>query len=221
MYSIGILIKSTIQNKGIKKVDVVKGLGYRNITKGLRRLNDCIQGEGKCSKKFLREVAGVLGIKEQVLDEAIEKTEDECRLEREEAARRREIYARKNFKPYIYIKTSETRPKSIGIVAFAGAAVYKCVGLPEEISSWPIERQIREVSKTVKRNYRERNGHSGQFGKITGYIYYRTYDEGIEFSIEGEVVGDSLGKPVEDTEITLQVGNKTIVGGLLGVFKRS
>ena len=116
-------------------------------------------------------VVGVLEIKDQVLDEAIEKTEDECRLEREEAARRREIYARKNFKPYIYIKTSETRPKSIGIVAFAGPAVYKCVGLPEEISSWPIERQIREVSKTVKRNYGERNGHSGQFGEITGYIY--------------------------------------------------
>ena len=218
MYSIGKLIRSSIRDKDIKKVEVVKALGYRNIDKGLRRLNDCIQGQGKCSKAFVRRLAGVLEINNQAMDEAIKKTEDECRLEREAAARRREIYARKNFKPYIYVKTSEKRPNSIAIVAFTGAAVYKCIDLPVEISSRSIERQIREVSKTIKQHYSKRNGHSGQFGKITGYIFYKTYDEGIEFSIEGEVIGDSLGRPVEDGETALQIGNKIITGGL---FKRS
>lgn len=217
MYSIGKLIRSSIKEKGIKKVEVVKALGYRNIDKGLRRLNDCIQGQGKCSKAFLRKLAGALEINNQAMDEAIKKTEDECRLEREAMARRREIYARKNFKPYIYVKTSEKRPNSIAIVAFTGTAVFKCIDLPEEISSWPIERQIGAASKTIKQHYCEMNGHSGQFGKITGYIFYKTYDEGIEFSIEGEVIGDCLGRPVEDGEPALQIGNKIIAGGL---FKR-
>jgi len=54
------------------------------------------------------------------------------------------------------------------------------------------------------------------FGQTTGYIYRKTYDDGIEFSVTGEVIGRST-ENIYEPKATLTVGGKTIEGGILGL----
>lgn len=217
MYPIGELMRDTITSKGIKRVDVVKAVGYINTNKGLRYLDRCIHGEGNCSKKFVIEVLKFLEVDQHTIDEAIRKTKEKLEAEKEEAERRREEYERKNFRPYIYIKSSESRPEGLAIVAFVGVGAFKHISCPEKISGWAIEEQISKVREIITRHYRDEDGKCSQFGDITGYIYRKTYDDNIEFSIDGEVLGVSMGKFDEGPEPFLQIGNKVITGGLLNL----
>ena len=214
MYPIGELIRNIITSKGVKRIDVVKAGGYMNTNKGLKHLDRCIHGEGNCSEKFVIKVLKFLEVDQHTIDKAIRKTKEKLESEKKEEERRREEYERKNFRPYIYIKSSESRPEGLAIVAFAGVGAYKHISCPEKIQGWPIEEQISKVREIIARHYRDKNGKCHHFGNITGYIYRKTYDDNIELSIDGEVIGISMGKFNEGPEPTLQIGGKVIVGGL-------
>jgi len=219
MYSIGNLIRNTIFEKGVKRVDIVKALGYANLNKGLRYLNNCIQGEGKCSKEFVTKVLEYLKVEQYIIDEAIQKTKDKLKAEEDERKHEREGYEIANFVPHIYIKSESTRPNSISIVAFVGVQHFKCIECPKGIQNIPIRRQLNKVSEIIIDHYNENNGNS-MFGKITGFVYYNTYDNGIEFSIDGKPVDFDVKKIENISETTLKIGNKTVTNGLLNIISQ-
>ena len=101
-----------MKETNINKSELVKAIGYQNINKGMRKLDACITGE-KIHKKFLVNLARVLEIDDQTLNEAIKKTLEEIKHKQEKQERL-------HFKPHIYIKHSESTPRSITTVCFAG-----------------------------------------------------------------------------------------------------
>jgi hypothetical protein len=207
-YPIGRLIVAAMKENSIKKSVLVKAIGYQNINKGMRKLDACMAGE-RIHKKLLFNVGRVLEIDDQTLNEAIKKTSEEIK-------RKQEKYERLHFKPHIYIKHSESRPSSITIVCFAGINYFKHIELPSNIHMLSDEKQIEIVSKIINKHYKSEEGKIQMFGHITGYIYRKTYDDSIEFTVTGEVLGRSTEKFYEH-KATLTVGNKTIEGGILGL----
>jgi len=209
-YPIGRLIIAAMKENNLKKSDLVKAIGYQNINKGMRKLDACITGEGIYkNKKLLFNVGRVLEIDDQTLNEAIKKTLEEIK-------RKKEKQERLHFKPHIYIKHSESRPSSITIVCFAGINYFKHIELPSNIHMLSDEKQIETVSKIINKHYQSQGDKIQMFGHIIGYIYRKTYDDGIEFSVTGEVIGRSTEK-IHEGKATLTVGGKTIEGGILGL----
>ena len=209
-YPIGKLIVAAMKENDIKKSELVKAIGYQNINKGMRKLDACITGE-EIHKKFLVNLARVLEIDDQTLNEAIKKTSGEIK-------RKQEKQERLHFKPHIYIKHSESTPRSITTVCFIGVNFFKYIGLPPETHLLPDEKQIEIVSKIINKHYQSEEGKNLMFGHITGYIYRKTYDDSIEFTVTGEVLGRFTEKFYEP-KATLTVGNKTIEGGILSLIR--
>jgi len=209
-YPIGRLIVAAMKETNINKSELVKAIGYQNINKGMRKLDACITGEGIYkNKKFLVNLARVLEIDDQTLNEAIKKTLEEIKHKQEKQERL-------HFKPHIYIKHSESRPHSITTVCFIGVNYFKHIELPPNIHMLSDEKQIETVTKIINKHYQIEEGKNGMFGQTTGYIYRKTYDDGIEFSVTGEVIGRSTEK-IHEGKATLTVGGKTIEGGILGL----
>ena len=102
-YPIGRLIVAAMKESNIKKSELVKAIGYLNINKGMRKLDACTTGEG-IHKNFLVNLARVLDIDDQALNEAIKKTSGEIK-------RKQEKQERLHFKPHLYIKHSESTPR--------------------------------------------------------------------------------------------------------------
>jgi len=209
-YPIGRLIVAAMKETNINKSELVKAIGYQNINKGIRRLDACITGEEIYkNKKLLFNVGRVLEIDDQTLNEAIKKTSGEIK-------RKKEKQERLHFKPHIYIKHSESTPRSITTVCFIGVNFFKYISLPPETHLLPDEKQIEIVRKIINKHYQIEEGKNGMFGQTTGYIYRKTYDDGIEFSVTGEVIGRST-ENIYEPKATLTVGGKTIEGGILGL----
>ena len=207
-YPIERLIVAAMKENNIKKSELVKAIGYQNINKGIRKLDSCITGE-EIHKIFLADLARVLEIDDQTLNEAIKKTSEEIK-------RKQEKQERLHFKPHIYIKHSESTPRSITTVCFIGVNLFKYISLPPETHLLPGEKQIEIVSKIINKHYQSEEGKIQMFGHITGYIYRKTFDDSIEFSVTGEVLGRSKEK-IYEPKATLTIGNKTIEGGILGL----
>ena len=207
-YPIGRLIVAAMKENNIKKSELVKAIGYLNINKGIRKLDACITGE-EIHKKLLFNVGRVLEIDDQTLNEAIKKTLEEIKHKQEKQERL-------HFKPHIYIKHSESTPRSITTVCFIGVSYFKHIELPSNIHILSEEKQIEIVSKIINKHYQIEEGKIQMFGHITGYIYRKTYDDSIEFTVTGEVLGRSTEK-IYEPKATLTVGGKTIEGGILGL----
>ena len=198
-----------MKETNIKKSELVKAIGYLNINKGIRKLDDCITGEGIYkNKKLLFNVGRVLEIDDQTLNEAIKKTLEEIKHKQEKQERL-------HFKPHIYIKHSESTPRSITTVCFIGVSYFKHIELPPNIHMLSDEKQIETVTKIINEHYQIEEDKNLMFGQTTGYIYRKTYDDSIEFSVTGEVIGRSTEK-IYEPKATLTIGNKTIEGGILG-----
>ena len=199
-----------MKETNINKSELVKAIGYQNINKGIRKLDACITGEGIYkNKKLLFNVGRVLEIDDQTLNEAIKKTLEEIKHKQEKQERL-------HFKPHIYIKHSESTPRSITTVCFIGVNYFKHIGLPPETHLLPSEKQVETVSKIINKHYQSEEGKNLMFGHITGYIYRKTYDDSIEFTVTGEVLGHSTEK-IYEPKATLTVGGKTIEDGILGL----
>jgi len=202
-YPIGKLIIEAMENANIKRAELIKEIGYMNINKGLRHLDACLRGK-KLSGKFLINLARVLKIDNQTLNEAVKNTLEEIRYKQEKRERL-------HFKPHIYIKHSESRPRSITTICFVGLSFFKHIELPSNIHTVSDEEQIKIV-QTAIRQHEDR----GMFGEVTGHLYRKTYDYSIEFSVAGEMIGHSTEK-INEPKATLTIGNKTIEGGILGL----
>ena len=186
MYAIGKLIYQTIDRDKQKKQEVVEKLGYKNISKGLRRLDDLIKS-GSCHKEIHDRLPFALGVDAVLVKDAFEETKKQLQAEREECER-------KHFYPHIWIVHEQTRPNSITIVGLTGIHNWKEIKLPKNINQkeWSVQEEI--VRKNIKESKPKLIYHGSMFGKVTEYIYRQTYEDSILFSAEGEVINMKYGK---------------------------
>jgi len=208
MNPIHALIYSVMKGKGVARLTLVKSLGYRNVNRGLRRIDDLLlSGTGR--KALLAKIAEVLGIDQEQIDKALDETRELLRKEREYSER-------KKFRPYIYVQHASQRPCSITIVAFVGVDQFKFILVPWEITALPLQQQVESVSTLVREHYQGKGTRCTMFGEITGYIYRYSFDEGISFSVHGELLNADLKRKGSEwsPQATLTIGGKRVTGSL-------
>jgi hypothetical protein len=219
MYAIGELIVSAIKKSGMSRREVVEALGYQNINRGLRRLDRLIQ-ENSCNNRFLTHLIDVLKIPPNEMKQAITKTNEKVHRERKETRIKREQYLREHFRPYLYVKSEERRPRQISIVAFVGIAPFKHVPLPGIEHAKDQKEELQIVRAAIRNHYEEHQGRCPMFGRTTGYIYRRTFDQSIEMTIDGYVV-ELIPGPVPEPKVFMSVGGQKIEGGMLHFMDQS
>lgn len=208
----GRYVQRKIEESGIKKVEVIRLCGWKNINKGLRRLDALIRDSVR-DFELLKKLVAVLKLDKKELNQQIMLTN--TIREMEDAKREKE--RRANWRPFLYALTEREMPTSIAMSSICGGEREKYAKVPEEVTSMPFETHISEAGKLIKDHYARKSGKTYFFSAIVGYLYQYTCDYAIEFSIEGEVVGGKSGV-FNPPRSELRIGNKSLVGGLLPFF---
>ena len=215
MYPISKIILQAIDGRKENKLRIVKKLGFKNLNKGVRRLEHIIH-TGQCSKSMRDMLPFALGLDHVAIQQALKVTLTQRREEEENSRRRRDEYERRCFRPHIWIKHELENPPlgSICIVGFVGIEHWKVIQLPEYVGRKPLSEQFRAVRGKIREHQRREDVDESMFGGVMGYLYRKTYDNSFLFSIDGslaEIYSSKLNYP----DLNIRVGKGKVRGGLL------
>ena len=182
-----------------KKRRFAQSLGYKNLNNAFELIYCCLRS-GAEQQNILRNIQKIFKIDEWNYDEAWHTTKILVRqqtriaqLEEDLEQQKKEILARKNFRPYIYVKTSESRPTcSITIYAFVNLGKFRYVFLPYQILQNSDEYQKMKVGEIIRKHFLESDGKCPGMGSITDYFYRNSYDSFLGFDTEGYCVTAQL-----------------------------
>jgi hypothetical protein len=180
---------------------LVRRCGYKNITKGLRRLDQVYVGEFEKAGALLARLPDALDLPPETVKEAITATTRQIAAEAD-------ALFRASFKPAAYLLGSSNRPSQIWMFGLTGGAE-TWLKIPLDPSQPPItyaEQALAVVRKTPVVQF---------FGPTTGFIVNYTPDHAVRFDAEGRPV-ETLARAYRPGEVTLYLGNREIPPGTLG-----
>ena len=94
--------------------------GYKNIAKGLRRLDELLAGELNKTRDLIRALPAALDVPTEVVKQAIEETRRQIAEAQEAARQAREAAWRAAFRPHAIILTERTVPQPIFVASIIG-----------------------------------------------------------------------------------------------------
>ena len=183
------LIRQRLKELGITRGELARGMGYANIGKGCRRLDQICAGDIKVAVNLWTELARGLQVDVEVINESIQFT---CA---EQIAAEDEAY-RESFKPHAIILTERTIPSQITIYAMTGGSRHRIIPMSDGSSPETFAAQARQgLPKVVP-----------FLGRSTGFVINYTPDFALRH--------DRSGRLVARLDRALRVGESgAIIGG--------
>ena len=166
-----LLIHQRMQELGIGRGELARRLGYANIAKGCRRIDQICGGHLDMAGNLRIELARGLKVDIEVIDKAIESTRAVQVVAEDKAYR-------ESFKPHAVILTEYKIPTQITFCAMTGGSRHRIIRFKEGSSPKTYAAQAREALPNVV----------PFFGRPTGYVLNHTPDFALRFSKEGILV---------------------------------
>lgn len=216
MYPLGALIEQARQAKGLSKIEVVIQVGYHDLAKGLKMLDDLMAGKALGYRHTpMRHLPEVLGIPPEAFAEALEKWYELQRIAWEDELAERGYYNERTFQPHLWLRTSRQTPQPIFVAALVGEAAFKHVRLPKKAVGPQGEVDFALVGLVIRDHFRRKKGTTHVFGEIVSYILKRSYhDSGLEFGPDGRLLAiEAAQEPSGAATVTF--GQKEIPPKLL------
>ena len=169
------LITSRCQELGLTRAQLVKRTGYKDVSKGIRRLEELLLGELQSNKYLIQGLPAALDLAANVIARAIEKT-------RRQIAQEEEAAWRASFKPHAIILTVRKRPEPIFLAALIGVDRLLRVDFnPEGDHESFVQRALQGMQRILVKW----GGVVPAFGRPTGIIINYTPDYSIRFGLDG------------------------------------
>jgi hypothetical protein len=204
MNSVQLLLNKVIGNDKQKKKDLIIALGYKNMNKGYRRLDRCVNS-GFYDAELIEKMLPLFGINHQT----IERVKYLSELENEVESVTNNLIQRLNFVPHLWRKHERIIPSPIFVVAFIGINALKYIKLPENIKSENVFKQLDLIKEIIVKDYDSKKEKPTPFGKITGYYFRSTFDDSYEFSTDGEFIG-KYEKKIDEKDAELFIRGRSI-----------
>ena len=118
--AIATLIRSRMTELGLSRGEFAKRLGYKNIAKGIRRIDALCEGDVEGTKQFLDVLPQALETSAETVKRALDQTVRELELAEKQEAEARDKIWRENFRPHAIILTERTVPSPIFVAAIIG-----------------------------------------------------------------------------------------------------
>lgn len=183
-------------------------LGYRNSAKGIRRIEKFLAGDDH-GEDLLWRLATVFHLDpKDVIEKAAADLETGRKLEREAMVAK----ARAEFRPHLFVETSLTIPSPIFVAVISGSPYRRFIPVASA------DMSPAEIGDIIRRHYETSRGAIIAFGKITGYRYQQTFDNGMKFDTDGRFIG-LFEAPAESTpDMRLSCKGREIPSGVFRNF---
>jgi len=208
------LILERSEALGLKRSDLVLRAGFKNVAKGLRRLDQLCAGELKATASLIAGLPVALELPPEVIADAVRQTAQQVAGAERIAEQEAEAAWRASFEPCAYFVGTAEKPSSICIYGISGGAE-RWLKIPINISKPPVTfaaQALNLVRETSSVSF---------WGRTTGFIVNYTPDFAVRFDINGIPV-EVLDHAYRPAEVTLQIGGKEIPAeSLLGLRSTS
>jgi hypothetical protein len=104
----------------LSRPDLIRRAGYKNIAKGLRRLDELLAGDLNKTGGLIRALPAALDVPPEVVEHTIEERRRRIAEAQEAARQAREAAWRDGFRPHAIILTERTVPQPIFVAAIIG-----------------------------------------------------------------------------------------------------
>jgi len=190
-YPISQLISRIMTDSGLSRPQFVTSLGYRNLERGLRRLNPWIdQGEGFAL--IIKQIAASYPLHSVEIQKAVAITAETKAAEAESAWIESLKAEAGTFRPYIQVEGETTIPSSICIFGVSGGR-WNLIDIPRPILELAVEEQLDALPELMCGYLKEHGGNCPFFGKATGFRFVRFLDY-FQFDKEGRLI-ELVNKP--------------------------
>jgi hypothetical protein len=176
---IKLLVEERCRVLGLTRRDIVHRAGYRNVSKGLRRLDELIAGEWRRARGLIDRLPVALNVAAEIVNEAVSETERQMRAAEDAAWRA-------TFKPHAIILTEHTRPTQITLAAICGAD--RNLWVDFEPGSNPISYSGQALDHLRLRTAGSSSGGIPFYGRATGVIVNYTPDNAVRFDLLGNAL---------------------------------
>ena len=173
------LIRKRAAKLGLGGTELVRRAGYKNVSKGLRRLSELYGGEFEASRGLIAGLPHVLGQSADDVQKAVQAS-------RRQIAEAEEARWRAAFVPHAVILTERTRPQGLFIAAMIGISELKRVDFT--LGSAPVTYIQQAVDGVQQKLKRWGRGQLPCFGRPTGIIVNYTPDWAVRFDLRGQSV---------------------------------
>ncbi len=188
-YPIAKLIAQIMDEHGLSRVEFVKSVGYRNVEKGLNRLNLWLDtGDG--FPRILGEIVNVYG-RDDEIQKAVAETQTILKKECRESRRDLEERCRREYRPFIFVHTEDGAHSFWTAVAERQIKVLRMRRGFQDLSE--LER-LTAVQTRIREHYQETGGKYLGFGVILKYTYSDTFSTSIVLDVEGNVIDENGGE---------------------------
>ena len=189
------LIRSRMTELGLSRGEFAKRLGYKNVAKGIRRIDGLCEGDIEGTKQFLDVLPRALETSGETVKRALDQTVRELELAEKQEAKAQDKLWRENFCPHAIILTAQTVPSPIFVAAIISVEKLLCIDLDATQGPVSFVRQVLE---------RLPDGVPA-FGKPIGFVINYSPDKAVRFDRNGQPVA-ILDKAVRPGTAVLRLG---------------
>jgi hypothetical protein len=186
-YPVSRFLRRIIRESGLRRSQFIQAIGFKNTSKGLRRLDEWL-GDGRGDQGCLQRIVDRYHPDPAELQSCLRETEAIQEREYREAVHAMEERARLRFKPFVWV-VSEDGPHS-WVIAMAQHQIKK-LRFPEEFGKLSIAEQLAAVRQRVLEHYRTTDGRLPYFGAILRYRFCDSFDTSMILDISGNVIGNA------------------------------
>ena len=193
---------------GLSRGEYAKRLGYKNVAKGIRRIDALCDGNIDGTKQFLDALPQALETSADTVKRALNQTVRELELAEKQEAEARDKLWRENFCPHAIILTEHTVPSPIFVAAMIG--VEKLLRIDLDATQGPVSL-VRQVLDRLPERV-------PAFGKAIGFVINYSPDKAVRFDRNGQPIA-ILDKAVRPgTAVLIRLGGRPIPAEALGLI---
>ena len=157
--AIGSLIIDRLRMLDLSRPDLVRRASYKNIAKGLRRVDELLAGDLDKTKDLIRALPAALEVPTEVVEHAIEETRRRMAEAQEASRQAREAAWRAAFRPHAIILTERTVPQPIFVAAIIG--VERLLRIDFDLALPPLS-YVKQALAGIRRKLSEFRSETGR-----------------------------------------------------------
>jgi hypothetical protein len=198
---IAALIEEQCRELGLRRSEVAARCGYKNISKGIRRLEQVLAGDFGRADALLRTLPNALNLSPDVVQEAVDETV------RQIAAEQDAVW-RASFQPTAYLLGTTDRPSQTLFFGMTGGPE-RWLRIALDLSQPPLSYAAQALAvarKTPEVKF---------FGPVTGFIINYSPDRAVRFDGEGQPV-ETLARAYHPAEVSVTLGRRPVSAQTFG-----
>jgi len=195
------LVEARRKELEISRSELVVRAGFKNIAKGIRRLDELFEGDLSRPKVLIAGLPAALQIGSDTIGEALEKTRQQILKEELIELERRDAERRTNFRAHVIILTELARPQPIFIAALCQTHRFLRIEIDPNT---PPGEYLAKALGAVRARLADTNFPG--FGRARGFVINYSPDCGVRFDLDG-IPREVLSSAYRLGQATLVLGN--------------